>query len=72
MSDCCVTEFVDLRNDTCVFFIFIIDINSMPHYTAILHALHNLSFSFTITFTLNNNKTIVVTHYNIDNNIIDV
>ena len=48
---------------------FFIDINSMPHYTVILHALHNLSFSFTITFTFNNHKTIVDIHYNYDNNI---
>jgi len=49
---------------------FFIDINSMPHYTAILHALHNFSCSFTITFTFNNNKTIVDIHYNVDNNIL--
>ena len=49
-----------------------IDINSMPHYIVILHALHNLSFNFTITFTFNNPKTIVEIHYNFDNNIFDV
>ena len=54
------------------FFIFLIDINSMPHYIVILHALHNLSFSFTITFTFNNHKTLVEIHYNFDNNIFDV
>ena len=36
----------------------------------ILHALHNLSFSFTIIFTLNNHKTIVEIHYNFDSNIL--
>ena len=41
----------------------------MPHYIIILHALHNLSFSFTITFTFNKHKTIVEIHYNFDNNI---
>ena len=30
--------------------LFLIDINNMPHYTVTLHALHNLSFSFTITY----------------------
>jgi len=50
-------------------FLFI-DINSMPHYRVILHALHNLSFSFALTFTFNNHKTIVEIHYNIDNNIL--
>ena len=39
----------------------------MPHYTVTLHALHNLSFSFTITFTFNNHKTKVEIHYNVDN-----
>ena len=48
----------------------IIDINSM-HCIAILHALHNLSFSFTITFTFNNNETIVEIHCDVDN-IFDV
>jgi len=42
--------------------------NSMPHYVATLHALHNLSFSFTIT--LDKNKTIVDIHYNVDKNIL--
>ena len=49
------------------FYLFI-DINSMPHYTVTLHASHKLSFSFTIIFTFNNNKTIVEVHYNVDNN----
>jgi len=35
-----------------------------------VHALHNLSFSFTITFTFNNHKTIVEIHCNVDNNIL--
>ena len=51
----------------CVFFI---DINSMFHYIVILYALHNLSFSFTITFTFNIHKTIVEIHYSISNNIL--
>ena len=51
---------------------FLIDINSMPHYRVMLHALHNSSFSFTITFTFNNQETIVEIHYNVDNNIFDV
>ena len=42
---------------------FLIDINTMPHHTVILHALQNLSFSFTITFTVNNHKTIDEIHY---------
>jgi len=49
---------------------FFIDINTMPHYIVILHTSHNLSFSFTVTFTFNNSKTIVEVHYNIDNNIL--
>ena len=53
----------------CVFFIYI---NSIPHYKVILHAFHNLNKSFTITFIFNNNKTLVVIHYNFDNNIFDV
>ena len=48
---------------------FFIYINSMLHYIVILHASHNLSFSFTITFTFNNNKTIVEVHY-VNNNIL--
>ena len=56
----------DRQLDLAVF----IDINSMPHYRVILHALHNLSFSFTITFKFNNHKTIVEIHYNVDNNIL--
>ena len=51
-----------------MYFFSFIDINSMPHYRVILHALHNLSFSFTITF--NNNKTTVEIHYNVNNNIL--
>ena len=39
-----------------------------PHY---VHALHNLSFSFIITFTFNDHKTIVEIHYKF-NNIFDV
>ena len=46
---------------------FFIDINSMSTYIVTLHALHNLSFSFTITFTFNNDKTIVEIHCNVDN-----
>jgi len=42
----------------------------MPHYTVTLHALHNLTFSFTVPFTFNNNKSIVEVHYNVDNNIL--
>jgi len=53
----------------CVCMCFI-DINYMPHYRVILHALRNLSFSFTITFTFNNHKTVVEIHYNVDNNIL--
>jgi len=49
---------------------FFIDINIMPHYTVTLHALHNLSFSFIITFTFNNHKTIVEIHYNVGNHIL--
>ena len=49
-------------------FLFI-DINSMPHYIVILHDLHNLSFSFTITFIFNNHKIIVEIRYIFDNNI---
>jgi len=52
--------------------LFLIDINSTPHYIVILHALHNLSFSFTINFTFNNHKTIVELHYNFNKNIFDV
>ena len=55
-----------------VFYFYFIDINSMPHHIVILHALHNLSFSFTITFTFNNHKTIVQIHYNFNKNIFDV
>ena len=51
---------------------FLIGINSVPHYIVILHALLNLSFSFTITVTFNNNKTVVEILYNVDNNIFDV
>ena len=47
--------------------VFLIDINSMPHYTVTLHAMHNLRFSFAITFTFNNDKTIVEIHYVNDN-----
>ena len=47
----------------CVFFLFVILFNSMPHYMVILHTLHNLNFSFTITFIL------IVTH-NFGNNIL--
>ena len=50
--------------------VFFVDINSMPHYRAILHALHNSSFSFPIPFTFNNYKTIVEFHYNVDKNIL--
>ena len=46
------------------------DINSMPHYRVILHALHNLSLRFTITFTFNNHKTVVEIHHKVDNNIL--
>jgi len=42
----------------------------MPHYIVTLHALHNLSFSFTMTSKFNNNKVIVEIHYNVDNNIL--
>ena len=49
---------------------FYIYINSMSHYTVTLHALHNLSSSFTITFIFNNHKTVVEIHYNVDNNIL--
>jgi hypothetical protein len=52
-----------------MFLFTIIGINSMPHYIVILHVLRNLTFSFTITFTFNNNKTIVEIHYNVNNNI---
>jgi len=52
--------------------LFLIGINSMPNYMVILHASHNLSFSFTITFTFNDNKTIVEIRYNADDNIFDV
>ena len=48
---------------------FFFDINNMPHYSVILHALHNLSFCFTMPFTFNNHKTIVAFHYNVENNI---
>ena len=58
------------RNNKKIFISFFIDINSMPNYILILHASHNLSFSFTITFTFNNNKTIVEIHYIVDNNIL--
>jgi len=49
---------------------FFIDINSTPNYIVTLHALDNLSFCFTITFTFYNHKTIVEIHYNVDNNIL--
>jgi len=55
-----------------IFGAFFVDINSMSHYTATLHALHNLSCTFAVKFTFNNNKTIVKIHYNVDNNIFDV
>ena len=58
---------IDLIDDV-TFFPPFIDINSMPRYIVILHALPNLSFSFTITF--NNNRTIVEIHYNVNNNIL--
>jgi len=54
----------------CVYVFFCIEINSMPHYRVIVLALHNLSFSFTITFTFNNHGTIVEVHHNVDNNIL--
>jgi hypothetical protein len=44
----------------------------MPYYIVILHALRKLGFSFTITFTIKNKKTIVEIHYNVNNNIFDV
>ena len=44
-------------------------VNSMLHYTVTLHALHNLSFSCTITFTFNSHKTTVEILYNFANNI---
>ena len=47
----------------CVCVFFVILFNSMPHYMVILHALHNLNFSFTITFML------IVTQYNVGNNV---
>ena len=50
--------------------VFFVDINSMPHYRVILHALHNLSFIFPIPFTFNNYKTIVEFHHNVDKNIL--
>jgi len=31
-------------------YVFLNDINSMPHYTVIMHALDYLNFSFTINF----------------------
>jgi len=49
---------------------FLIDINSVPHYRVIQSALHNLSFSFALTFTFNNHNSIVEIHYNINNNIL--
>ena len=48
----------------------LIDITSMPHHTVTLYALHNLSFSFTITFVFKSHKTIVEIHYNVGNNIL--
>jgi len=73
-----------LKNGTVIFFlhasvwmgrlvgrsVFLIDINSTPHYIVTLHVLHNLSFSFTINFTFNNHKNIVEIHYEEDNNIL--
>ena len=53
-----------------VYCVFFIDISSMSHYIEILHASHNLSLSFTITFTFNDNKTIVEVHYKVDNNFL--
>ena len=53
---------------TCVF----IDISSIRHYVVILHALHNLCLSFTITLTFNNYNTLVDSHCNFDKNIFDV
>ena len=66
----CLCMFVCMYLCVYVCVCFYIDINNMPHYTVTLHALHNLSFSFTITFTFNNKKTIVEIHYNVDNNIL--
>ena len=48
--------------------VFFVDINNLPHYTVTLHALPDLSFSFTIPFTVNNHKIIVEIHYNFNNN----
>jgi len=71
--------YCNLENEPCkvpawpyffFFIIIIIDVNSMPHYRVILHAVHNLSFSFTITFTFYNPKTIVEIHYSVSNNIL--
>jgi len=49
---------------------FFFYINIMPHYIIILHALHNLNFSFTITFTFQNHKILVEINYNVDNHIL--
>ena len=53
--------------------IFLIDINSMPHYIVILRALHNyLSFVLQYLLQLIITKTIDEIHYNFYKNIFDV
>ena len=65
----CVCMYICMRVYVLCMYFFI-DINSMPHYTVTLHSSHNLRFSFTITFTFNNHKTLVEIHYNVDNHIL--
>ena len=55
-----------------VWMFFFIDNNSMPHYAVIHHALHNLKFSFKITFTFNNLITRVIINYVLDTKVFDV
>ena len=61
-------------DDVCVlvWVFFFIDNNSMPHYAVIHHALHNLRFSFKITFTFNNLITRVIINYVLDTKVFDV
>ena len=54
----------------CVVCVFI-DINSMPHYMVMLHALHKyLSCSFTVSFAVNYHKSIDKIYENFYNNVL--
>jgi len=60
------TDSINVPRSPCVLLI----LTACPITLVILRALYNLSSSFTITFTFNNNKTVVEIHYNLDKNIL--